>query len=163
FHVKDAIALDATAWCCVNAVVQPAAATIELAGNAWGGLLAAKTELTPLTGLRFAAAFAILFQHTMQWCVPFNDGRVTGTAAAAIGVYRMPLFFVLSGFVLHYNYGLLFRKQSYTVSLRDFFGARFARLYPLFIFFCLFGVVSDFTADWIGYAPRTFLSYFVHE
>jgi peptidoglycan/LPS O-acetylase OafA/YrhL len=141
----------------------PAPADSALHGELPRSRSAPKVELAPLTGLRFAAAFSILLMHTVEWTVPFRDTRVPITIAAVIGTYGMPLFFVLSGFVIHYNYGSLFRGSPYPVALREFLAARFARIYPLFIFFCIFGAVSDFTADWIPYAPRTFLSYIVHS
>jgi peptidoglycan/LPS O-acetylase OafA/YrhL len=44
----------------------------------------------------------------------------------------MTLFFVLSGFVIHYNYSSPIMKNK-SIGLYNFFVARFARLYPLFI------------------------------
>jgi peptidoglycan/LPS O-acetylase OafA/YrhL len=43
----------------------------------------------------------------------------------------MTLFFVLSGFVVHYNYSHSF-KENPILGLYNFFVARFARLYPLY-------------------------------
>jgi peptidoglycan/LPS O-acetylase OafA/YrhL len=125
--------------------------------------LAIKADLPPLTGLRFVAAFCILYMHTTVWCLPFNDSGFLYAIASAVSIYGMPLFFVLSGFVIHYNYGSLFRDQAYAAAVRDFLSARFARVYPLFIFFCIFGALTDFTANWIRYEPRYFLSYIVHS
>lgn len=126
-------------------------------------LLIHKTDLPPLTGLRFMAAFSILYMHTTIWCLPFNDSQFFTKIAAPVGVYGMPLFFVLSGFVIHYNYGSSFHGQPYIAAARDFLSARFARIYPLFIFFCIFGAVSDFTANWIRDQPRYFFSYIFHS
>jgi peptidoglycan/LPS O-acetylase OafA/YrhL len=47
----------------------------------------------------------------------------------------MTLFFVLSGFVIHYNYNTTITQPG---GLRMFFVARFARLYPLYILLFLF-------------------------
>jgi peptidoglycan/LPS O-acetylase OafA/YrhL len=121
-----------------------------------------KSEIPQLTGLRFLAAFSILFLHTVVWCIPFNDSKVPSAIAGAIGVYGMPLFFVLSGFVIHYNYAALFRDQSLGSAWRNFFSARFARLYPLYFFFLVFGSLSDFVSNWISYAPKEFENYVVH-
>jgi peptidoglycan/LPS O-acetylase OafA/YrhL len=44
----------------------------------------------------------------------------------------MSLFFVLSGFVIHYNYADLFQAEPLKTAAREFFVARFARLYPLY-------------------------------
>jgi peptidoglycan/LPS O-acetylase OafA/YrhL len=119
-------------------------------------------EIPSLTGLRFVAAFAILVLHTVTWCVPFNDTRVHRLVASGIGSIGMPLFFVLSGFVIHYNYAGLFRDQPYRIALRQFLAARFARIYPLFFFFFLVGAVVDVTAAWTSNEPRAFLSYVIH-
>jgi peptidoglycan/LPS O-acetylase OafA/YrhL len=122
-----------------------------------------KDELPALTGLRFIAAFSILFMHTSQWCVPFSDSQIFHIPAQMIGVFGMPLFFVLSGFVIHYNYGSHFHERPYSNALRNFLSARFARIYPLFLFFCVFGAISDGTADWISYDPNAFLNYILHS
>jgi peptidoglycan/LPS O-acetylase OafA/YrhL len=121
-----------------------------------------KVELAPLTGLRFVAAFSILFLHTIAWCTPFQYDPAFRPVAELIGVYGMPLFFVLSGFVIHYNYGSLFRDQPYRGAVREFLVARFARIYPLYFFFFLCGASIDFTVNWIPDAPRAFVSYIVH-
>jgi peptidoglycan/LPS O-acetylase OafA/YrhL len=121
-----------------------------------------KSEIPQLTGLRFLAAFSILFLHTVVWTVPFNDTKMPVAIAGAVGVFGMPLFFVLSGFVIHYNYAVLFRDQSLGSASRNFFSARFARLYPLYFFFLVFGSLSDFVSNWISYAPKEFDNYVVH-
>jgi peptidoglycan/LPS O-acetylase OafA/YrhL len=122
-----------------------------------------KVDLAPLTGLRFIAAFSILFLHTIAWCTPFEGDRIFRPAAELIGVYGMPLFFVLSGFVIHYNYGSLFRDRQYGRAVGEFLAARFARIYPLYFFFFLCGATIDFTVHWIPDTPRAFLSYIVHS
>src|ERR1700724_3381610 len=122
-----------------------------------------KVEIAPLTGLRFVAAFAILFGHTIAWCVQCRDNQAFNKVAALIGIYGMPLFFVLSGFVIHYNYAVLFRKRPYANALREFLAARFARLYPLYFFFFVFGVISDAMLNWVPYFPRALVSYIIHS
>jgi hypothetical protein len=113
-----------------------------------------RDDIPALTGLRFVAAFSILFMHTLEWTSPFNDASFVRLLAAAAGLIGMPLFFVLSGFVIHYNYGASFHEQPYATSLRNFFSARFARIYPLFLFFCIFGFISDDMLNWVkGYIP----------
>ena len=57
----------------------------------------------------------------------------------------MTLFFVLSGFVIHYNYS---SSVSLPGGIRAFFVARFARLYPLFLLVFVISTVEVFrTAD----------------
>ena len=122
-----------------------------------------KADIPQLTGLRFVAAFSILFLHAVYWCIPFTDTNAPKAIAGWIGVYGMPLFFVLSGFVIHYNYARLFGDQSYAAASRSFAVARFARIYPLYFFFFMFGSTVDFTANWISYAPDKFWDYFWHH
>jgi peptidoglycan/LPS O-acetylase OafA/YrhL len=122
-----------------------------------------KVEIPQLTGLRFVAAFSILFLHTVFWCIPFTDTNLPQAIAEWVGVYGMPLFFVLSGFVIHYNYAVLFRDQPYGAATRNFFSARFARIYPLYFFFFVFGALVDFTSNWIGWAPTEFANFFWHS
>jgi len=91
-------------------------------------------EIPALTGLRFVAAFSILLGHTVEWTSPFTTDTPI-IHITAISIYGMPLFFVLSGFVIHLNYARLFQKQPFPVAMGDFLIARFARLYPLYLFF----------------------------
>jgi peptidoglycan/LPS O-acetylase OafA/YrhL len=120
-------------------------------------------EIPPLTGLRFIAAFSILFSHTIMWTCPFNDTLIFVPIRESVSLIGMPLFFVLSGFVIHYNYGHGFHTLPYGVSLRNFFSARFARIYPLFLFFAVFGIISDFMVNWIADYRSDLLSFVVHS
>jgi len=51
----------------------------------------------------------------------------------------MSLFFVLSGFIIHYNYAATVKNFS-ARGLWDFFVARFSRLYPMFFLVLLYDV-----------------------
>jgi len=90
-------------------------------------------DLPALTGLRFLAAFAVLIGHSAAFLLNFET-RLYDTVywLRQSSGFGMTLFFVLSGFVIHYNY----RKAVTEGGIRglgNFFWARFARLYPLFI------------------------------
>src|SRR6516165_1057693 len=90
-------------------------------------------HIASLDGLRFIAAGTVLFSHGFFYLLLFEDVRfVTAFNApfVALANIGMSLFFVLSGFVIHYNYG---SSVSVRGGLRAFFVARFARLYPLFL------------------------------
>ena len=97
--------------------------------------MAARTPMEALTGLRFIAAASIAIAH------------VTGSShltffriplrLAALG---MPLFFTLSGFVIHHVYSMEF-SGSWRRAAIDFAIARISRLYPLFLFLMLYYVL----------------------
>ncbi|WP_316207204.1 MULTISPECIES: acyltransferase [unclassified Bradyrhizobium] len=93
----------------------------------------APRHVAALDGIRFVAAFAVMVSHaTYQIYPPGNwDGMTltvwTLTHLANVG---MTLFFVLSGFVIHWNYRNSVQQSG---GLRNFFIARWSRLYPLFL------------------------------
>jgi len=90
-------------------------------------------EVPGLTGLRFLAAFSVLFAHGVAVLLRGHDnpGSVAYWCTQASG-FGMTLFFVLSGFVIHYNYA-----NSVTAGrlrgIAAYLWARFARLYPLYL------------------------------
>ena len=96
-------------------------------------------NLPVLTGLRAVAALSVLVGHAVQMAFP---ERVYGTGLHAsserLDYYGMSIFFVLSGCVLMLNYGdgLATPGQRTRYFLR-FWGARLARLLPLYYFVLL--------------------------
>lgn len=91
----------------------------------------ARPDLPALTGLRFWAAFAILTHHLLLGIVP-RDTEMVVPMLAACGTLGMNLFFVLSGFIIHYNYQAAL-SDFQGRSVYTFLVARVARLYPLYI------------------------------
>jgi len=88
-----------------------------------------------LTGLRFVAAATVLIAHALPNIIPLPQNQtpsLTYTLLVALSGQGMTLFFVLSGFVIHYNYADQIQRQAAS-GLFNFFVARFARLYPLYI------------------------------
>jgi peptidoglycan/LPS O-acetylase OafA/YrhL len=79
----------------------------------------ARDNLDALTGLRFVAALTIALGHCYQ---PWLE--LTG-----IG---MPLFFTLSGFIIHYVYADVF-AGGWRRATGEFAIARFSRIYPLYL------------------------------
>jgi peptidoglycan/LPS O-acetylase OafA/YrhL len=79
----------------------------------------ARENLDALTGLRFVAAFTIVLGHMYS---PWLE--ITG-----IG---MPLFFTLSGFIIHHVYADTFYSGAHG-AVREFAVARFSRIYPLYL------------------------------
>jgi peptidoglycan/LPS O-acetylase OafA/YrhL len=92
-------------------------------------------DLPPLTGLRFFAAFFILVGHgtPMMLKLTPNPQLVINVTNCFLEV-GMELFFVLSGFVIHYNYANVGRFPN-SQNLAKFYIARFARIYPLYLLF----------------------------
>ncbi|MDX6231026.1 MAG: hypothetical protein QOI76_4416, partial [Frankiales bacterium] len=93
-------------------------------------------RLPALTGLRFVAALAVVLSH-------FSEQRLVDVPRRLVtfldgGRTAVSLFFVLSGFVLAYNYAHL----STTDQRRRFYVARFARIYPVVLLALLVAVPS---------------------
>jgi peptidoglycan/LPS O-acetylase OafA/YrhL len=78
-----------------------------------------RDNLDALTGLRFIAAFVIVLGHYHR---PWLE--LTG-----IG---MPLFFTLSGFIIHYVYADAF-AGPWRRAAGEFAVARFSRIFPLYL------------------------------
>lgn len=99
-----------------------------------------KQELRGLTGLRFVAAFYVFLFHVHSaW--PITQNKFLGNLLSQ-GAIGMSVFFVLSGFVLTYQY------QDGAKGTRDYFVSRLARIYPIYLLAALitlpwFGVSTD--------------------
>src|ERR1700691_5233202 len=104
--------------------------------------LHSRPPIPALTGLRFFAAFFILWQHSIRWIAQFQNTDVY-SSFGFFGVPGMSLFFVLSGFVIHYNYRDLFLRRGMARALCEFVAARFARLYPLYVAFLLIAIAAN--------------------
>lgn len=91
-----------------------------------------KDQLNPLTGLRGIAAYSVLIAHSISISFLYNGANAFQPYATQIARFGMSLFFVLSGFVIYYNYAELLRIKGWIVGGYEFFVARFARLYPLY-------------------------------
>lgn len=105
-------------------------------------ILHSRPPIPALTGLRFFAAFFILWEHSIGWIAQFQNTDVS-SYFGFLGVPGMSLFFVLSGFVIHYNYRDLFLRRQMLRSLCEFAAARFARLYPLYLVFLFVAVAAN--------------------
>lgn len=97
-------------------------------------------HLTPLTGLRGIAAYSVLMAHAFNSSFAYNAVCPFEPYLIRLAYFGMSLFFVLSGFVIHYNYTKAFQSRGWIWGSYYFITARFARLYPLYalaIFFSL--------------------------
>jgi peptidoglycan/LPS O-acetylase OafA/YrhL len=85
-----------------------------------------------LTGLRFVAALCVVISHAIAIIIAAPPGAKPSEVIvllSSLSAAGMTLFFVLSGFVIYYNYS---EKVCSGAGLYNFFVARFARLYPLY-------------------------------
>jgi peptidoglycan/LPS O-acetylase OafA/YrhL len=132
------------------ATATTAAVQAGVADAIYPSVVAAKLgELPSLTGLRFFAAFFVLCGHAAPALIKFSPDLVLprNIAMSLTGI-GMTLFFVLSGFVIHYNYADVGRAP-FSRNLAKFYIARFARLYPLLAFLFLLEVGLRWQAtDW---------------
>jgi peptidoglycan/LPS O-acetylase OafA/YrhL len=90
-------------------------------------------EVPGLTGLRFIAAFSVVIAHGTAVLMHGHErpGSVAYWCTQASG-FGLTLFFVLSGFVIHYNYAGMV-TEGRLAGIAAYLWARFARLYPLFL------------------------------
>jgi peptidoglycan/LPS O-acetylase OafA/YrhL len=90
-------------------------------------------EIKELTGIRFFAAFHVLFFHnyyTAGSIVPSTPSFLKNIFS--FGDSAVAFFFILSGFILSYVY--VNDKNELKTSKTSFAWARFSRLYPVYIF-----------------------------
>jgi len=94
--------------------------------------LTSRSRINSLTSLRFFAAFYVMIFHLEPRWLTLEGSFLLGWTANIIhcGYISVGFFFILSGFVLAYNYG----EQSHIeLDLKKFWIARFSRLYPVFL------------------------------
>jgi peptidoglycan/LPS O-acetylase OafA/YrhL len=89
-------------------------------------------RLDPLTGLRGVAAYSVLIAHGIDTSFLYAGVSVFHPFGARVAYFGMSLFFVLSGFVIQYNYAAMFTSNNLGRATYRFFVARVARLYPLY-------------------------------
>jgi peptidoglycan/LPS O-acetylase OafA/YrhL len=100
------------------------------------GLSTSPTELTAhrksldaLTGIRFFAAFYVVMFHSQVSAVLLDHGYAPIGYFFQNGHLAVPLFFLLSGFILSYTYEGQIERPG---GVRRFWEARFSRLWPLY-------------------------------
>ena len=92
-------------------------------------------DIPSLTGLRFIAAFSIALGHSLP------DTDVWGINFHGITAIGMPIFFTLSGFIIHYSYADQFAKRR-SSAIPNFAVSRFSRIYPLYWFLLVVAMVT---------------------
>jgi peptidoglycan/LPS O-acetylase OafA/YrhL len=88
-----------------------------------------RPNLPALTGLRFVAALYVVLYHYARFWLAGGPSWVEGFNLA--GPVAVSLFFILSGLVL--TYGSTDAHGRCTKRPKDFWFARFSRIYPLFV------------------------------
>lgn len=113
-----------------------------------------KKNLPVLTGFRAVAAYSVLLAHAFDVAFSYS-GALSPLHSYTVGFayFGMTTFFVLSGFVIYYNYSGLFSTERWTVAFTKFFIARFARLYPLYFVFLLVSVGYNWGGVFRGNIP----------
>jgi peptidoglycan/LPS O-acetylase OafA/YrhL len=113
-----------------------------------------KPHLKSLTGLRFfAAIYIVLFHH--------GGNSLSGLPEFVgkffrYGYVSVSLFFILSGFILAYTY--LETKNESSIDVRRFWVARFARIYPLYLFALIVSAPAFISKFFELGAVRSFLT-----
>jgi peptidoglycan/LPS O-acetylase OafA/YrhL len=102
-----------------------------------------QTKLDALTGLRYLAAMTVVLAH-----VAIGNAELANTILPSLSAIGMPLFFTLSGFLMCFNYYTDFAEWR-PGTLRRFFVARFARIYPAYLAVLLlsFSFMGNFFHD----------------
>lgn len=98
-------------------------------------------QLNALTGLRGIAAYSVLIAHSISTSFIYSGTSPFAAYSTRLAYFGMSLFFVLSGFVIHYNYAKLIQSDGFIDGGYKFIVARIARLYPLY------GLMILFTMD----------------
>jgi peptidoglycan/LPS O-acetylase OafA/YrhL len=104
-----------------------------------------QSRIESLTGLRYLAALSVLLAH-IEGYLPADWVLLKQYLGRSSGL-GMPLFFVLSGFLMTYNYGDAFSSRA-PGTLWKFFVARFSRIYPVYLVGLLFSISFPGTFFW---------------
>src|SRR5215470_16314732 len=88
-----------------------------------------KPELPALTGIRFYAALIVFLSHLPL--VPGADSLAGRRLLFNAGVVGVSFFFVLSGFILTYNYVDIFRHRLPARDYKKFVWDRLTKIYPV--------------------------------
>lgn len=107
-------------------------------------------RIDALTSLRFFAALLVVVFHHGQAAV--TSAPLWLQSLVKGGYVGVPFFFVLSGFILAYNYLPLVRMDEFNT--RRFLIARFARIYPVYLVALLIGVPIVVARTWQATTPE---------
>ena len=112
-----------------------------------GELTTHRRSLKALTGIRFFAAYYVVIFHSRLYGMLLASGHRAAGNFFASGYLAVPLFFLLSGFILAYTYqGQIEQAGDH----RRFLEARFARIWPVYAVSLLLSSVPSFTFPALG-------------
>jgi peptidoglycan/LPS O-acetylase OafA/YrhL len=86
-------------------------------------------KIHALTSLRFFAAFYVVLFHTLTLGFGEFIARTWVETTVSLGYISVSFFFLLSGYIL----AMVYLRDGAAVNKRNFYAARFARVYPLFL------------------------------
>ncbi len=115
-------------------------------------LTARRRSLKALTGIRFFAAFYVVIFHTRVGQVLQDHGLHAAGNFFLNGYLAVPLFFLLSGFILAYTYEGQIEEPG---DHRRFWEARFARIWPVYAVSLVMASIPSFTLPSPGAALAT--------
>jgi peptidoglycan/LPS O-acetylase OafA/YrhL len=99
-----------------------------------------KHNISSLTGLRGLAAWWVVFYHFRE-AMGRDASQAWFDTLLAHGYLAVDLFFILSGFVIAYNYAQFFTRLEFA-ELYLFYSKRIARIYPLHIFLLVLFIIN---------------------
>ncbi|KHK01952.1 acyltransferase family protein [Desulfovibrio sp. TomC] len=104
--------------------------------------------LPGLGGLRALAALAVLAGHAAAWLTPLPQTPALFTPLARLTQCGLSAFFLLSGFVLQYNYGPALAAGR--TPLARFITTRLVRLYPVYLLLLALAVAGLLVSEGPG-------------
>ena len=93
-----------------------------------------KGRLCSIQAWRALAALLVLFFHT-SWGIKFQLGEIPLRGIFLIGFSGVPIFFVLSGFIILFIH---YQDIGIRTSFFSFIRKRFVRIYPIYLSILLF-------------------------
>ncbi|KMQ68231.1 hypothetical protein ACM39_10330 [Chryseobacterium sp. FH2] len=99
--------------------------------------------IKPLTSLRFFFAFFVFLSH-LSYLKQDENYKGIFEGIFSEGFLGVSFFFILSGFILALNYRDKFVNK--TITLRKFYIARFARIYPLYFITMLASIPAFYSS-----------------
>lgn len=103
-----------------------------------------KPHIPALTGMRAVAAYLVFLHHYPFFKQNSFWWKIVGQFHVGISI-----FFVISGFVIAYNYQATAELSS--KFFKHFFKMRFARIYPLYLFVLVLTFWNDHGVDWFSF------------